>query len=279
MWRIEFLIPSLNIFLSVQGIIFPGSCPRTINPPSVSFPPEPLALSIILSVPFSTDGGPYFFQEFGMDTVKVFQATLGIYESEMYLQLDGDFTFDGVVFVYSQIISQQDGELTLNSTITSSLGGDCFPAKTDNIKMWIEGDYVILWSCVGVTDFEYDVGVVLLKIFYEEEDELAYKLYNLNSSWIEPMNHELKDITTKYLSANLMDAIKWWDPKARSAELPKNPFDCPRRVQSDWDRLFRILICYVIFMVLVIFATFEYKCRFRKRDCQVHPYMQRNART
>lgn len=275
MWRVKLLIPSLAIFSCVHGIILSGSCPRLINPPTVNFRPnDTLALDIILSVPFSSSKGPYLFQQFGMNTVNVFRVTAGIYDSETYFQLEGDFTLDKS-YVYSQIISQQDGELTFNSTVSSNFGGDCFPPKTHHMKLWIEGDYMILWSCLDITDpYEYDEGFVLLKILHEPEEELAYKLLNSNSCWIEPMNQELKVITAKYLSANLMAGIKWWDPNGRPTDLIENPFDC-RRVERDFEGLFRSLLCYVIFMVLVIFATFEYKCRFtffRKRDCQVHPY-------
>lgn len=165
------------------------------------------------------------------------------------------------------------GEVPINTTvyteeemIRSEL--KCLASANETLKLWFDGDFVILWSCVNNSIRSHEEAVLVMQ-----------KPQPVNNG--DTLKEALKDfwnISTKYLSGELVDIIDWETRiENRTTFTGKNDqFVCPISDRESILRLCLLLGGYLI--VIIIFATVffgncEKFCRNVANRNKVTPYV------
>lgn len=262
--------------LFVHGIILTGDCPKEVLPSHslesvLSVTSKSGGANIIVGIPF-VEHTSNLFQNFGYDSKLVFQITSEIVNnSTAALKIVGALRL-GFVFILSEIISWEDDQLTINSTVTSNDIQVCHPPTSDTLRVWFEDDFLIFWSCRN-SEFpgKHDEAVLIALADY------AINVEGLEwAHWIERINIKIKRVAHKYLNFDILNEVDWWDPhKKTSRSVNTNPYHCsrPRIFGNIWE-LSNIIAVYIVLVIIICAVRYNptIVCRLFKRYRQVHPY-------
>lgn len=140
-----------------------------------------------------------------------------------------------------------NGKVTMNTTVFTKEEATrtelkCLASATETVKYWYDGDFVILWSCVNsIQDHEEAVLVMQKPQLINNGDTLKEALRDF---W---------NISTKYLSNELVDSIDWETriEKRTTFTIKNDLFFCPT---NDRDSVLRL--CLFIGGYLFVLITF-----------------------
>lgn len=235
------------------AIELPGKCP--IVPPT-HFPRQIRHFrEIVLGVPFSIERPSHLFKAFdsinllgflslsisknGSDTFKI------TYE-------DSKFMVHGNLTTYD---TTKDQSLCLTSLMETSFTV-CQGTIAEEIRMWFEGDFLIIWSCANNdTSNTHDEAV----LFVVEPKHMALILFHKSPMEYRKMMQKLNVTVRKYLRDSLLlDTIDWnVGIENKTGNLSYAEFQCqevPHKSISKgpFQVLFLNLISISIFMFLAV---------------------------
>lgn len=169
----------------------------------------------------------------------------------------------------------QNGQVLVNPTvytnevpIRSEL--KCLSRAKKALKIWIDGDYVILWSCVNYTETEHDEAVVIMHQYRPD-------LVDINGDRLEKALEGGKNISKKYLSRGLFESINWKTSIENRKNFTKinDQFVCLSEFEVTILRLSSILGGYFLVAGLLMVLLFGNFRKYFKKVCKrnkVTPY-------
>lgn len=197
------IIYQFIVVCATEAIILPGSCPDALHSHSL---PEFETFSIIYSIPFSANKSSYLFREIVARDIKYykihfFQSPVhGEHQIVKYntIRVDTRNTCTNVA-------RANNASITLNSTISlkspkSSQDLECVGTIEEEVRVWFDGRYIFLWSCVDdESKEERDEAVIIGTV-----RDTMYPEYE-----VDPTKDivELKEIASIYLSEALVNLV------------------------------------------------------------------------
>lgn len=197
------LIYHVLVFCAVEGIILPGACPEALSSHTL---PELKTMSIIYSIPFSHNKPSYLFREINARDIKYYKIhffqspVLGEYQILKYntMRVDTRNTCTNVA-------RSNNASITLNSTISwksprSSQDLECPITIEEDVRVWFDSSYMLLWSCVeDKAKDERDEAVII-----GSARDSMYPEYVLDPK---KDTIELKEIASRYVSEALVQLV------------------------------------------------------------------------
>lgn len=202
----------LFVLCMANAVKLPGKCP--LVPPTHSLLNHTGSPEIVLSIPFAPGTPTYLFRRLNETFVGV--PMFGITEDNGTGALKLGNMFQEVSYVSlnaTVIVGQSNESLLINGSIRVETGRDTWPKEChrpiqEEIRVWFEDQFVILWSCVDIHETEeHDEAAVLLTYFPETAQ--YYFRYQYERSLFNEMLLKLKPIAEKYLNQDLIDAMNW----------------------------------------------------------------------
>lgn len=185
-------------------------------------------------VPFSTETPSYFFYDLK-----------GVYDPLLFLETrtnDSDFlenfrlvkigSRSFLEAVVDKEVMDKDS-ITLRNTIYNFNNpvsvATCHPELQEEIRMWVEKKFIIIWSCVG-DEREHDEAVMFgtfvnMGVYVHDLPEEDYK----------QMMQVLKVVAGKYMSQGVIESIDWDQGSARRSRGPGDMYPCPDGVTNNLD--------------------------------------------
>lgn len=234
--EVRIIIVCLSCVLLSSALKLPGPCP-TVPPTQFTIPhkdtwrrnPE-----ILTVVPFSAETPSYFFYDLK-----------GVYDPLLFLETrsnDSDFlenfrlvkigSRSFLEAVVDKEVTDKDS-ITLRSTIYNFNNpvsvATCHPELQEEIRMWVEKKFIIIWSCVGDEE-EHDEAVMFgtfvnMGVYVHDLPEEDYK----------QMMQVLKVVAGKYMSQGVIESIDWDQGSARRSRGPGDMYPCPDGVTNNLD--------------------------------------------
>lgn len=123
----------------------------------------------------------------------------------------------------------------------------CHKKIRENIRIWIEGDFIIIWSCInGSKSRDHDeAAIFLVNRPADNSTSFVDRFYLTYPDKVEEMIKRLKTAARKYLSLPLLEKIQW-PKKLPIRGLVYNPFVCPAELSE------KVIISVLIVILFVI---------------------------
>lgn len=161
----------------------------------------------------------------------------------------GDILLDGQVLVNTTVYTD---EVPIRSEL------QCLSTTNDAFKIWLDGDFVILWSCVNYTESEHDEAAVIMHQYRPD-------LVDIN---VDRLKKTLKGgmvISKKYLSRGLFESINWKtsNQKRKSFSKINDKFVCLSELEGNMRRFFSIVGGYFLvagLLMVLLFGNFRTYC-------------------
>lgn len=168
-----------------------------------------------------------------------------------------------------------DGQVLMNTTVHTDGDLDqtklkCLSTTNEAMRIWLDGDLVILWSCVNYSKGFHDQAVALL------QDQPHYPNYTQNplDTQGDEFNKRLKKTSIKYLSRELVESIDWQKEKENreSMKMKTDLFVCRVDILRISTMLGGYLLVFV-FLVVIFRGNYEKVCKKSGKRNQVAPYV------
>lgn len=237
----------------VTGITFYGSCPNLVPTHNLRNLTLNIDAEVILGVPFSSDNPTHLFKN-------ITTSDSSGYFFNLQTRIDGKKEILKLTMGYSmgqpKLTSQHRGvidplaeSITTESSIFSPIDPDsripCHKVIKEDIKIWMDGEFIIVWSCINQPKM-YDEAVLILAY---PQRKFRFDYNTDGQDPFKKMIQDLKSITGKYLKKKFKELIKW-------PETPGNikdnydPYKCPLKsyVKSIVfaSSIFVVWVCYGI---------------------------------
>lgn len=247
------IVKILLLIGTTVAMELPGKCP--IVPPT-HFPKLIRHYrEIVLGVPFSIERPSHLFKAFDSINLLGFLSLSISENSPDTLRItydDSKFVVHGNLTTYD---TTNDKSLCLTSFLTKTFTV-CQGTLTEEIRMWFEGDFLIIWSCANNdTNYTHDEAV----LFVVEQADVELILYHKSPLEYRKMMQKLKVTVRKYLSDSLLlDTIDWnMGIENKTGNLSYAEFQCLEVPQKSISKgpfqvLFLNLISISIFMFLAV---------------------------
>lgn len=254
-------------FTVAGGVILPGRCP--IVPASHRFPNKNISdVNILRQVPFAKNTSSYLFHEMSPILLPGFVASFFNGDSVMLSFLYQDSPLGDSYALASAHMNSES--ITLNSTVyvrnitnfnVQYIPMDCHKPIVEEVRLWQDGGFVIIWSCVNSFDGNHDEAVMMI-----EWGRAFYSDYNVFPHTSENLLKSLKRTSQTYLSEPLLKQIDWsmfeYNGHPQSQTPPSRPFECSRKkLIDDFMVLSFIVICVLFALVigLLLWKSFKNK--------------------
>lgn len=205
------------LLLFVSAIRFPGGCPKV---PSTHTLKKMDPLILIYSIPFSCNKPSYLFREVNGSDIVSYRILFNRLESSGLYEIVKVNHLPPPQNICRSLVTKNDSSLALNSTIyifpRTNLG--CYNPFQEEIRVWFEGSFVFIWSCVETEDLmERNEAVIIC-----------------SSAEISKYSTEdLRAVAEKYVSKELIHAIDLSHPANLWTEGNEDRlFTCPGESQS-----------------------------------------------
>lgn len=245
------------LFVPVRGIKLPGVCPSV--PPTHTRKPllNDLVPNIYFGLPFSEKHTSHLFKDINARTAPEFGVVLET--SNIMDEVGG---FDNALIAIKLIYQRRQYSLSdvtvdaLNQTLIlkSSVFDDpaaeetvakwCHQTISENVRLWYDGCFVIIWSCINTPDHHHDEALLLLASVeppHSRKTNFTYCEYT-NSA----MAHGLNQTSRKYVGDAVVDWVDW--SKEPRLGPDTRPFECPA-MNSFFQ--FRALLFYVVSLAIL----------------------------
>lgn len=259
----------LLVALSVHGIKLPGDCPKDV-PPSMGSEAGCLpSLLIIAGVPFSDDHSSNLFRQFGFRNIMRSSLTCDHLNGFLSYKMFGS-SFSNLLTVHTKEISKQNGILDLKSTVFIK-NMMCYTETIDKVHIWLEDDLIILWSCIEGTVEEFRQHDEAVLIFAQD---YSFNIWDAVGNGISSLTRRLQNVSTKFLSAALIEKIPWYDPnKENVTNIVEGAYDCSQVGTVKFNELSKIIGVYVVIISLVVVVFYRKKLRYKLclPNRKIHP--------
>lgn len=156
---------------AVRRVKLPGGCPQV---PATHYWPksESLPYEIIQAVPFTNSDGLYLFSNEIAKNFKAFdiKIVLGRYQIEIELKIKKRMAYDVTVSCINYSLNLILESFLLGCSVhhkqvqLRSLS-ICYPKIWKEIRSWLDGEFVILWSCEENTKTgQHEEAVILMRL-------------------------------------------------------------------------------------------------------------------
>lgn len=217
----------LFVGLSIQSVL--SKCPVVPQTQLLNLTRDTRTLEILLVV------HPYwksylFHENITGSTIKCFRVSVETGKHPLSISYwDPDQTVIRGNVMATDKMEPVDGSITLNTKIMTStgFGSTCYEAISEVVRIWIEGNFVIIWSC-REEDHKDNIGILFL-VYTPREN---YKYHN-NQKASKDLLKEYKTFAGKFLTEPYLKMISWdKDPGLDICE-PLNPYGtCVNKVST-----------------------------------------------
>lgn len=168
----------------------------------------------------------------------------------------------------------RDGQVLVNTTvytdevpIRSEL--KCLSSTNNALKIWLDGDFVILWSCVNHTESEHDEAAVIMHQYRPD-------LVDINGDKLEKVLKGGMNFSKKYLSRGLFESINWKTSieNRKNLTIDNDKFICLSKFEVNILRFFSILGGYFLvagLLMVLLFGSFGKDCKKGCKRNEVNP--------
>lgn len=195
------LLLLLGCTSTVSGIKLRGACP--VVPPSITL--SQWSTTVLYSIPFSKDTPSYLFREItkspiGTHKIRIMRTRVLQQHHIIKEQLSPT---DSVHNICRGTGYFSNDSFHLESTIGMASDNQslpCFPPIQEDIRVWVEGCYIFIWSCVDSKDDDWrDEALIIVSI-----DDPKYLRETKD-----PQNrtNELRQLARKHMSRQLAQRI------------------------------------------------------------------------
>lgn len=256
---------------------FLGSCPET--PPTHQLSTDQLEpLNLIRAIPFESFDYTNMFRFPEKNSTHFPELNLSIkkFDSQDKYNLSIFHNYLEQKVELESVIEYCNDFVGLKPTVyakerKSRVELKCFSSTEKQIlaKIWLDGEFVIIWSCVY--GYWADQGVLLLTNNFWPDG------VDLNGKKFQNFMLDLKNVSKKYLPPELIERIDW-APTVGMTGLPSDiEYKCPADVEGFSQFGFSVIGGYLLligFFAVLFFCNFENFCekRVQKRN-QVSPYV------
>lgn len=266
----------------VHGIKLPGSCPKV--PPTHNlniYGDYGLSLKVYVSLPFPPERPSNLFKEIKSPELRMrfqtvyiinddYQAITRQYTIELY---HGDFKYfsesiidldtrNETYTVQSVIIKRSDRDVSIPSK--------CHKTTTENIRIWFEGCYVIIWSCEDKSETDNEHDEALLLIASQKPGKLHDSYCNFTKGDASVFQ-DLLVAARKHLSEDLLATIDWSPDRINKSGEEYDPFACSLIMENLLTVI--IVVIYIIYIgLLAVILWYDCK-RFRFKKNLVLPFV------
>lgn len=200
-------------------------------------------MTTLYAAPFTAATTSYLFLDVPksssiLQNSHLVNITNGIYSIEFWYVND----LQGRAVVTS-VTTRQGDKVVLNSTVELIIEAQpfvCHPPIVEDARLWVQGDKLLLWSCVDLKDTG-DRDEALLILYFDPESSGA--LYGSTST-----EADLKAVAKKFISNDLLQNITM-DVKRDSRFYKRGffPFPCPNSF-AQIPIYVPLLIMFVLFL-------------------------------
>lgn len=237
----------------VLGISLPGNCPKTA--PTHLMPEDSRReYHLIRLVPCSSDTPTHMFRKISLD--KISELTFNVFGYKDYIVIKYKETNEVTPNVVRSSVVLNGEWITLNSSIQIEATSEqfepnpCYPAIEEDVKLWVDGDFMFLWTCRNTTHETHDEAVMIIAVTYNYYD------YYRNRSLVEGILSNLQVTARKYLSPDLLSQIDWSyhnTSHIKPQDMYYDPFKCPP-IQLEKDT---VIVCASIFLLFVAIIGYQ----------------------
>lgn len=198
--------PYLLLFvcaIRVNGVNLPGDCP---NAPSTHHIPIDCSVEeVIRGIPLSTNDESFVFnfKEINSTSASEFAVVFASFEEEVEISLNIYFdTFVPGLQWHSKLQTQNGNESIIlkgSAYVQHRKGPEelkCFKRPIETVRIWYDGQFVIIWSCVGISTKQHDEGVIIARTKNNQQNP-------------SDIMKSLQTMARKYLSESIMEKIDW----------------------------------------------------------------------
>lgn len=217
-------------FSAVSGIIFPGRCPKSppthyrdyrnmsTSAPGFSMSYEFKRYEVIYSIPFFVDNTSYMFRapSMALNTIELDQEP--VFSA---IQLVPTMSCDFKIRTYANA-TKSNSSITINTTLNFANDTVICAAKSEEIRIWYEGIYVFVWSCVDRKDHsEHDQALIVGAV------QITSKFNPTDVS--KERTQEVKTLAKNYLTNDLIEFIDLSNPGLDLFHVTdEDLFACPK---------------------------------------------------
>lgn len=206
--------PSPNVFFLfcaavVNGVVLPGGCPQ-VPASHESYINKSLHQELILVVSFTNPSTTYLFKDINIENIKSYQ----IYVEKIYNHVLIDLSItNSVPYPYysrSHLPFQRHTEVIHLTSIIfrikefNSVPSKCYDLLHEDVRIWLDGDFVIIWSCRENSMLDHEEALILVAL---HKDPL-YSFYGHSKEYLQMMK-SLNGTVRKYLQEPLLNKINW----------------------------------------------------------------------
>lgn len=265
----------LSIF-NTDCIKFFGVCPET--PPSHQLTDQLEPLNLIRAIPFEGYNytNMFTFPEKNSTHFPELNLSIKKFDSQEKYNLSIFHNYLDPKVELESVIEYCNGSVCLHPTVyakgrTDRVELKCFSSTVQKreAKIWLDGEFVIIWSCVEA--YWGDQAVMLLT------NNFWPFAIDLNGPTFKNFMKNLRNVSKKYLPPELIESIDWAPTVGMFGHPTGIEFKCPEEVKEASQFAFFVLGGYLLLIgciAVLFFGNSEKGCNMRvKRSNQVSPYV------
>lgn len=226
--------PSLQVVMflfcavAVHGVRLPGGCPLV---PATDHSPinGTLHQELVLSVPFTDPTSTYLFKESSPKNVKSWQIKVVRVSQTLTLNLHKNKAAHSFISHCYNGMSNQSDSIALKCSIRfkdKHSTSNCHPVIDVNVRMWLDGQFLIIWSCKENLDRYHEEAVLLVALLNS-----PHATYHGHGKEYWQMMKRLKETVRKYLTEPLLNKIQWTGEIGFGhSSMDTDPLPCTRRM-------------------------------------------------
>lgn len=214
----------------VHGLLVTGKCPKV--PTTHLLPPLSGGFEPVMGVPYEPPRKSHFFKEINGQNNRYFDIALNYsgyrlisiiiqtHKNNRTVRTIGKVDWDLLENIAS-ITSQYSLEISgLNETSIV-----CWNVISESVSVWFDRGFVIIWSCVQISEDLNDQAVLILLVPEQKSNQSIFNYPDLYPGVIK----ELDEVSRNYLTRSFIDNIKWPTELLDSNKSFIEVFDCPER--------------------------------------------------
>lgn len=254
---------SIWFFISVPlvgTVVLDGHCPNLAQTHYLENVTWPINLEVFVGVSFSAEHPSHLFQNINQSLSNGYVFTLELKLDANHTKLEILMAYisfklipiskhEGIIARASEIISIESSIYSqLKSTIRSkTISLKCHKQIKEDIRIWIDGEYVIIWSCKNGPQ-THDEAVILLG---SPKRKFDFGVTTENQTAFEWNIRGLKTTSSKYLTKEFLSTIDW--PKVPGICEPNyNPYKCPL---ANFQYKGMVFVLLMLLILAVLFGT------------------------
>lgn len=222
-----------------------GACPKLVSTHFLGNISSLTTMDVIVGVAYSEEHPSHLYKNINESTSGGYIFNLLVLRNLRKEQLEITIGYNNSKLYtskHSGLISRQARSFPIKSVIipqntSETIYPRCHRVLSDDIKIWMDGGFLIIWSCIHGF-YTHDEAVLMLAQRQSQDQQM-----------FDEMIEELKRTAKKYLTRELVNEISWPTERGRTLK-GYEPYHCSFKDSLRWVIL---ILCF--WLVLIGSAT------------------------